>query len=61
MSGLIDSKKGFMYTGGFVTCIANLNIVEVMEKQFSSRKLQEFLELMDNRREADYIRELLME
>lgn len=33
MPGLIDSKKGFMYTGGFVECISNLNIVEVMEKR----------------------------
>ena len=33
MPGLIDSKNGFMYTGGFVECISNLNIVEVMEKK----------------------------
>ncbi len=33
MPGLIDSKNGFMYTGGFVTCINNLNIVEMMESR----------------------------
>lgn len=33
MPGLIDSKNGFMYTGGFVECISNLCIVEIMEKR----------------------------
>ncbi len=33
MPGLIDSKNGFMYTGGFVSCINNLNIVEVLESR----------------------------
>lgn len=33
MPGLIDSKNGFMYTGGFINCISNLNIVEVMENR----------------------------
>lgn len=32
MPGLIDSETGFMYTGGSLTCIKNLNIVEVLEK-----------------------------
>lgn len=31
MPGMIDSKTGFMYTGGNIRCITNLNIVEVME------------------------------
>ncbi len=33
MPGLIDSKNGFMYTGGFVRCINNLNIVEILESR----------------------------
>lgn len=31
MPGMIDSKQGFMYTGGSLRCISNLNIVEVLE------------------------------
>lgn len=31
--GIIDSEIGFMYTGGNLTCIKNLNIVEILEKQ----------------------------
>ena len=31
MPGLIDSKRGFMYTGGLIPCISNLNIAEIME------------------------------
>lgn len=31
MPGMIDSKQGFMYTGGNLRCITNLNIVELME------------------------------
>lgn len=30
MPGLIDSQNGFMYTGGNITCINNLNIVEIV-------------------------------
>lgn len=33
MAGIIDSETGFMYTGGNITCITNLNIVEVLEKR----------------------------
>lgn len=33
MAGIIDSETGFMYTGGNLTCITNLNIVEVLEKR----------------------------
>lgn len=32
-AGIIDSKKGLMYTGGSLFCISNLNIVEVLEKR----------------------------
>lgn len=32
MPGIIDSETGFMYTGGNLACITNLNIVEVLEK-----------------------------
>lgn len=31
MPGMIDSKKGFMYTGGNLNYITNLNIVEVIQ------------------------------
>lgn len=31
MAGIIDSETGFMYTGGNITCITNLNIVEILE------------------------------
>ena len=31
MPGIIDSKKGFMYTGGSLSCINNVNIVEILE------------------------------
>lgn len=33
MPGMIDSKSGFMYTGGNIRCVVNLNIVEVMEQR----------------------------
>lgn len=33
MPGMIDSKNGFMYTGGNLEFIQNLNIVEVLEKR----------------------------
>lgn len=33
MAGIIDSETGFMYTGGNLTCIKNLNIVQVLEKR----------------------------
>lgn len=33
MPGIIDSETGFMYTGGNLTCITNLNIVEILEKR----------------------------
>lgn len=33
MAGIIDSETGFMYTGGNIKCITNLNIVEVLEKR----------------------------
>lgn len=33
MAGIIDSETGFMYTGGNLTCITNLNIVEVLENR----------------------------
>ena len=33
MPGIIDSKKGFMYTGGSLFCISNVNIVEILEKK----------------------------
>lgn len=33
MPGMIDSKNGFMYTGGNIRCCTNLNIVEVMQQR----------------------------
>lgn len=33
MAGRIDSRHGFMYTGGNIRCLTNLNIVAVMEKR----------------------------
>lgn len=33
MAGIIDSEAGFMYTGGNLRCIKNLNIVELLEKK----------------------------
>lgn len=33
MAGIIDSETGFMYTGGNLTCITNLNIVEILESR----------------------------
>lgn len=33
MAGMIDSRQGFMYTGGNVKCITDLNIVEIMERR----------------------------
>jgi len=35
MPGIIDSKNGFMYTGGSITCISNINIVELLSKHCS--------------------------
>lgn len=37
MAGIIDSEKGFMYTGGNLTCIKNLNIVEILEERCGVR------------------------
>ena len=33
MPGMIDSKNGFMYTGGSILCISNINMVEILEKR----------------------------
>lgn len=33
MPGIIDSETGFMYTGGNLACITNLNIVEILESR----------------------------
>lgn len=33
MAGIIDSETGFMYTGGNLTCITNLNIVEMLKRR----------------------------
>lgn len=33
MPGIIDSETGFMYTGGNLACITNLNIIEILENQ----------------------------
>ena len=35
MPGIIDSKRGFMYTGGSLFCISNVNIVEILEKRLN--------------------------
>ena len=32
-AGVIDSETGFMYNGGSLTTISNINIVEILEKQ----------------------------
>lgn len=32
-AGIIDSETGFMYNGGSLFCISNINIVEMMEKR----------------------------
>ena len=32
-AGVIDSETGFMYNGGSLFCIKNINIVELLEKQ----------------------------
>lgn len=32
MPGLIDSQNGFMYTGGYIKCISNLNIVDLLHQ-----------------------------
>lgn len=37
MPGLIDSKSGFIYTGGNITCIDSVNIAEVIEKSCGVR------------------------
>ncbi len=37
MAGIIDSEKGFMYTGGNLTCIRNLHIVEILEERCGVR------------------------
>lgn len=31
--GMIDSETGFMYNGGSIFCIKNINIVEILEKR----------------------------
>lgn len=31
MPGMIDSRTGFMYTGGNIRCVVNVNMVEIME------------------------------
>lgn len=33
MAGIIDSEAGFMHTGGNLTCIKDLNIVEILEQR----------------------------
>lgn len=33
IAGIIDSETGFMYTGGNISCIKNLNIVDVLEER----------------------------
>lgn len=33
MPGIIDAKSGFMYTGGTIFCVSNLNIVEIMTQR----------------------------
>ena len=33
MPGIIDSKRGFMYTGGSLFCINNVNMVEILEQR----------------------------
>ena len=33
MPGIIDSKKGFMYTGGSLRYISNVNIVEILQNK----------------------------
>lgn len=35
MPGVIDSAKGFMYTGGHIKCISNINIVELLGQRCS--------------------------
>lgn len=37
MPGIIDSETGFMYTGGSLICISNLNIVEILENRCGVR------------------------
>lgn len=37
MPGIIDSETGFMYMGGNLTCIKNINIVEILEKRCGVR------------------------
>lgn len=32
-AGVIDSRTGFMYNGGSLFCISNINIVEILEKR----------------------------
>lgn len=32
-AGVIDSETGFMYNGGSLFCISNINIVEILEKK----------------------------
>lgn len=31
--GMIDSEKGFMYNGGSLFCISNINIVEILKNR----------------------------
>lgn len=35
MPGIIDSERGFMYTGGSIDCILNINIVEILKNKFN--------------------------
>lgn len=37
MAGIIDSETGFMYTGGNITCITNINIVEMLQQRCGVR------------------------
>ncbi len=34
MPGIIDSETGFMYTGGSISSISNINIVEILSSKF---------------------------
>ncbi len=33
LPGVLDSKSGFMYNGGAVVCLKNINLVELLEKR----------------------------
>lgn len=32
-AGMVDSENGFMFNGGSLTCITNINLVEILEKR----------------------------